>query len=98
MVLYVTAPAGAMVIGQVASRSTIFSSDEVKTESALERLKDEAAEMGANGIVLQAPPDAVLGKRPGIVVQPDQITIFIGHQDHDAVVSGTAIWVPGHNP
>ena len=98
VVLYVTAPAGAVVIGQVASRSTIFGSDEVKTEYALERLKDEAAEVGANGIVLQAPPGTALGKRPGIVVQPDQLAAFVGKQDHDAVFSGTAIWVPGLKP
>ena len=94
VVLYATAPEGAVVIGQVAARSTVFRSEVAKTEAALDELKDQAAAMGANGIVLDAGEDAVLGKKPGIVITPDKLADFVTDQDHDVLVSGTAIYVP----
>lgn len=98
VVLYATAPADYVVIGQVGARSTIFSSEQVKTDKAVARLKEEAAEMGANGILLQVENPASLGKRPGIVVTPDKIGGFVTDQNHDVLVSGQAIYVPGQKP
>lgn len=98
IVFYATAPADAVIIGQVAARSTVFRSEAAKTEIALDELKDQAAELGANGIVLDAGSDAVLGKKPGIMITPDKLAGFVTDQDHDVLVSGTAIYVPEQKP
>ncbi len=98
IVFYATAPADAEIIGRVAARSTVFRSEAAKTEVALDELRDQAAELGANGIVLDAGAEAVLGKKPGIVITPDKLAGFVTDQDHDVLVSGTAIYVPGQKP
>ena len=98
IVLYATAPADAVVIGQVAARSTVVRSEAAKIEVALDELKDQAAELGANGIVLQAGAGAVLSKKPGIVITPDKLAGFVTDQTHDVMVSGTAIYVPNQKP
>ena len=94
IVFYATEPADAVEIANVAARSTVFRSEAEKMEIALDRLKDEAAEVGANGIVLDVSDDAVVGKKPGIVITPDRLSDFVKNRDHDVMVSGTAIWVP----
>ena len=94
VVLYSSPPLHSEVIGQVYSRSTLEGSDQDKIEAAVSRLRKEAAEMGANGIVLQFSPGAPPSGKPGSLVSDAKIPAFVTQNDHDVLLTGEAIYTP----
>ena len=106
MVLYTAAPAHSEVIAQVSARSTVRADDAGETAQALEKLKEEAAEVGANGVVMQMPvgptqpakpaPSTApaTAPKPGALLPPARIGDYISHNRKDVTLSGLAIYVP----
>jgi len=58
----------------------------------VEKLKEEAAEAGANGVVIQQTGEASSGTT-GIVLQAGDVPLFISKEHHRETINGIAIYV-----
>lgn len=79
--------------------------DQAKVDAAIERLKREAAKLGANGVLFQG-----TGDKPGVVIGTGGSSVSMGghssvgvglglsHQMMHKVVHGEAIYVPPNAP
>ena len=88
--LYLTAPANFDVIGLVSSQGDGWS-DQGKQDAAIEELKEQAAKIGANGLLL-----AGTGQKTGSAGGALMGTTFLAVNEDYKTASAQAIWV--YNP
>lgn len=93
VVLYLTPPADYETIGLVSAKSGTHGSDDSKMQDAVQKLKEEAGEAGANGIIIQQTGEATSGST-GVVLQSGQVPMFFSSTHHRETINGTAIYVP----
>ncbi|HVJ36907.1 MAG TPA: hypothetical protein VM687_03775 [Stenotrophomonas sp.] len=100
--VYSTAPAGAIEIAQIETTSAVGFGTQGQTDSAVLRLKQEAAKLGANGVVVVGVGSQ--GSPGGVSVGAGSWGSSVGGgvgigipttQKHAA---GVAIWVPPGTP
>jgi len=94
VVLYAFPPANYEVVAMVSSRSLVYRTEQEKIDMALAKLKQQAAEIGANGIVLLMRSGEIPNWKPGTLVTADNIGDFAEDREHDVLFSGEAIYVP----
>jgi hypothetical protein len=92
VVLYLTPPAQYEAIGLVSAKSGKHGSDQGKMDDAVEELKKQAAEVGANGVVIQQTGESTTGAA-GVVIQAGDVPLFFSNQHHRETINGTAIYV-----
>ncbi len=95
VVLYTTPPPEYEVIGQIiASSDEAFSSQQGRLDYAVKRLKKEAAQVGANGVLLKY-HGLKSGDSTGVFVPSyGGGGMFYAASSEEMVVRGDAIWVP----
>lgn len=93
VVLYLTAPAKYETIGLVTAKSGKHGSDQSKMEDAVEKLKEEAADVGANGVVIHQTGEST-SSSVGVVVPAGNVGLVVSHQKYRETVNGIAIYVP----
>lgn len=100
--VYPTAPPGSVEIAQIESTSAVGFGTQGQTDAALTRLKQEAAKLGANGIVVMgvgsggAPAAVSVGA--GSWGSSVGGGIGIGIPTTQKHAAGVAIWVPPGTP
>ncbi|HYG06162.1 MAG TPA: hypothetical protein VD865_07080 [Stenotrophomonas sp.] len=101
--VYATSPAGSVEIAQVEATSAVGFGTQGQTDSALLKLKQEAAKLGANGIVLMgvgagggSPASVSVGAGSWGSHVGGGLGIGIPTQQKRA--AGIAIWVPPGTP
>lgn len=92
VVLYLTPPAKYETIGLVTAKSGKHGSDQGKMNDAVQKLKEEAAEVGANGVVIQGTGEST-SSTTGVVVQAGDVPFIFSTQHHRETINGTAIFV-----
>lgn len=92
VVLYVTPPAHYETIGLVSAKSGTHGGDQGKMQDAVEKLKEEAADAGANGVVIQQTGESTSGTT-GVVVQAGDVPMFFSSAHHRETINGIAIYV-----
>ena len=97
--VYTTPPAGSVQIAQLESTSAVGFGTQGQTDAALQRLKNEAAKLGANGVVLMgvgagggSPASVSVGAGSWGSHVGGGVGIGIPTQQKRA--AGVAIWVP----
>jgi hypothetical protein len=90
VILYQTAPANYETIGVVSGTSSKSASD--KLGDILDKIKGEAADVGATGIIIQRGGQAS-GGPAGTVLPAANISQFVTMQDNRLSITGTAIYV-----
>lgn len=93
VVLYLTPPAKYETIGLVSAKSGRHGSDQSKMEDAVQKLKEEAADVGANGVVIQGTGEATSGST-GVIIQAGNVPMIFSAQNHRETINGIAIFVP----
>lgn len=96
VVLYLTPPANYETIGLITAKSGRHGSDQSKMDDAVDQLKEEAANVGANGIIIQGTGEQTSGGS-GVVVPAGNNALIFTTQNHRETISGTAIYVPPQN-
>lgn len=96
--IYRTPPAGSQEIAQLESKSAVGFGTQGQTDAAVERLKREAAALGANGIVLigvgSAAGPANMSVGAGSWGSSSFGGVGIGIPTQQKKAAGVAIWVP----
>ena len=101
--LYLTMPANAETVGLVSAKSGKHGGDQSKMDDALEKLKEEAGDAGANGIVIQQTGESDAGSA-GVAMPVGNTAVFFSNQQHRETINGIAVYVtdaqssPGGNP
>lgn len=106
--IYAQEPTNYKVLGLVRGEgSHAFVSDQHRMDKAIERMKQEAAALGANGVIIQSAGNQAA--RSQVVQQFGNMSVksygnqafgqynstSVGSNVQDAVVNGVAIWVDG---
>jgi len=100
--VYPTAPPGSMEIAQIEATSAVGFGTQGQTDAALKRLKEEAAKLGANGVVVMgvgsggAPAAVSVGA--GSWGSSVGGGVGIGIPTTQKHAAGVAIWVPPGTP
>ena len=96
--IYRTPPAGSQEIAQLESKSAVGFGTQGQTDAAVERLKREAAALGANGVVLigvgSAAGPANMSVGAGSWGSSSFGGVGIGIPTQQKKAAGVAIWVP----
>lgn len=88
--LYSQPPKNYRTLGLVSGKASYaFVSEQTRMDAAIERMRKEAAALGANGILLQSAGSIAANTGVGQIIGNTVIT----SKANDAVVSGTAIYV-----
>lgn len=90
--LYLSMPRSAETIGLVSAKSGKHGSDQSKMDDALEKLKEEAGDAGANGIVIQQTGESDAGSA-GVAMPVGNTAVFFSNQQHRETINGIAIYV-----
>ena len=93
MVIYTEAPSHYEVIGMVDAEASHARTDQVRLDKAVAELKEQAASVGANGILLQGIATGSGGGSGAVVSTGSGTAFFVGSSSHEKQVSGTAIYV-----
>ncbi|HEY1773840.1 MAG TPA: hypothetical protein VGH91_11690 [Gammaproteobacteria bacterium] len=96
VVLYLTPPAKYETIGLVTAKSGNHGSDQSKMDDAVDKLKEEAANVGANGILIAGTGEQTSGGS-GVVVPAGNNALIFTSEHHRETINGTAIYVPTEN-
>jgi len=97
--IYSTPPVGSVEIAQLEATSAVGFGTQGQTDSALKRLKEEAAKLGANGVVLMGVGTGG-GSPAGVSVGAGSWGssvgggVGIGIPTQQKQAAGVAIWVP----
>jgi TPR repeat protein len=97
VVLYLSPPTQYETIGLVSGESGKHGSDESKMNDAVQKLKEEAADAGANGVVIQNATEEASGST-GVVVPAGNLGLFVSNEHHREIVRGIAIYVSDVSP
>ena len=92
--LYVTPPAHYEVIGLVSAHASHGWTDQGRMDKAVAELKEQAANVGANGILVGSAGTGSGGMTGVAVPAGGGGAIFVASNSHDQQISGTAIYVP----
>jgi len=92
VILYLTPPVQYESIGLVSAKSGKHGSDQGKMDDAVEELKKQAADVGANGVVIQQTGESASGAT-GVVVQAGDVPLFFSNEHHRETINGMAIYV-----
>ncbi|MDV3470060.1 hypothetical protein RZA67_15160 [Stenotrophomonas sp. C3(2023)] len=96
--IYSTPPAGAIEIAQLESSSAVGFGTQGQTDAAVERLKREAAALGANGVILMGvgSSGSPVGMSVGAGSYGSHVGggVGIGIPTTQKRAAGVAIWVP----
>jgi hypothetical protein len=94
VVLYVTPPAHYEVIGLVNAHAAHGWTDQGRMDKAVAELKEQAADVGANGVLVGSTGVGIGGTAGVAVPTGGGGAIFVASDSHDQQISGTAIYVP----
>jgi len=100
--VYATAPAGSTEIAQIETTSAVGFGTQGQTDAALARLKEEAAKLGANGVVVMGVGSggspAAVSVGAGSWGSSVGGGVGIGIPTTQKHAAGVAIWVPPGTP
>ena len=100
--IYSTPPAGSQEIAQLESASAVGFGTQGQTDAAVERLKREAAALGANGVILMGvgSSGSPVGMSVGAGSYGSRVGggVGIGIPTTQKRAAGVAIWVPNPAP
>src|SRR6185503_18965506 len=91
--LYVTPPAHYEVIGLVSAHAAHGWTDQGRMDKAVAELKEQAASVGANGVLVGSAGTGTGGMAGVAVPAGNGSAIFGASDSHDQQISGTAIYV-----
>ena len=94
VVLYTAPPAHYEVIGLVNAHAAHGWTDQGRMDKAVAELKEQAAGVGANGILVGGTSVGIGGMAGIAVPAGGGGAIFAASDSHDQQISGTAIYVP----
>lgn len=94
VVIYTTPPEHYEVIGMVDAEASHAWTDQGRLDKAVAELKEQAASVGANGILLQGVATGSSGSTGAFVPNGAGGGLFVSSSSHEKQVSGTAIYVP----
>jgi hypothetical protein len=96
--LYIDLPDHYEKVALLSSESrNAFASDQGLTDAAIQRLKAEAAKLGANGILLNGVGNYEIGATGVVVANPATHTgTFVASSQVAKQATGLAIYVPGN--
>lgn len=94
--LYVDPPASYTTIAIIDVETEAGWNKQGSTDIVVERLKEEAAALGANGILLRysTTEDAARPSLIPVISSGDGVSIITGHDGPNARIAGQAIYVP----
>ena len=92
--LYLTPPAHYEVIGLVSAHDAHGWTDQGRMDKAVAELKEQAADVGANGILVGSAGTGSGGMAGVAVPAGNGGAIFVASDSHDQQISGTAMYVP----
>jgi len=94
IVLYTTPPPEYELIGSINASSNAGWTQQDSLDYAVERLKIEAAKVGANGVVIKYQGQQSGGSSGVIIPTYEGGGIFVADSYGEMVIKGGAIWVP----